>query len=136
MPWYGYIHPVLALLTFGYGVTIGQLTLSRLGEWDFPLRRLRQRTLIYFLLTLANLGLGLLFNALLTGQGKAVRLLAHLPLAIAAAVLALLATLVTYGKARPGEVPASLRWHPLFTVASLALIMTMGFTALLKVFGI
>lgn len=136
MPWYGYIHPVLALLTFGYGVTIGQLTLSRLGEWDFPLRRLRQRTLIYFLLTLANLGLGLLVNAILAGQGRAVKLLAHLPLAIAAAVLALLATLVTYGKARPGEVPPSLRWHPLFTVASLALIMTMGFTALLKVFGI
>ncbi|MGB9741907.1 MAG: hypothetical protein ACP5JB_05285 [candidate division WOR-3 bacterium] len=137
MPWFGYIHPLLAIFTLGYGVTIGQLSLSRLGDWDFPLRRLRKRTLVYFLLTVVNVGIGLLVNTLLASRSQGVKLLAHLPLAIAVSVLALLALLVTYGRSRkPGELAPSLRWYPMLIVASLALIMTMGFTALLKVLKI
>jgi fatty acid desaturase len=137
MRWYGYIHPLLAIVTLFYGVTIGQLALSRLDDWDFPLRRLRTRTLIYFILTVINIGLGLLFNFLLSQSGKPMKLLAHLPLAITVSVLALLATIITYSRSKkPGELAPSLRWHPLLITASLALIMTMGFTALLKVLKI
>ncbi|GEM_PF-614035 len=137
MPWYGFLHPIFAIITFVYGATIAQLTLSKLEEWDFPLRRLRQRTLIYFLLTLGNLVLGILFNTILASQGHQVKLLAHIPMAIAVCILALLATFVTHIRTqRPGELPHSIRWHPLFTVASLAIIMTMGLLALLKVLKI
>jgi hypothetical protein len=133
MPWFGFIHPVLAILTLVYGITIGQITLARLGQWDFPLRRVRMRTFIYFLLTVFNLGLGLLMNAILAARGREVKLLLHLPLAITACALGFLATLTTFSKGKPGELAPTMRWHPVLIVASLALIMTMGFTALLKV---
>jgi hypothetical protein len=137
MPWFAYIHPLLAIFTLGFGLSIGQLSLSRLGDWDFPLRHLRFRTLLYFILTVVNLGIGLFVDTLLGVHGRAVKLLAHLPLAIAVAVLALLALLVTYGKSRkPGELAPALRLYPMLIIASLALIMTMGFTALLKVLKI
>ncbi|MGQ9708844.1 MAG: hypothetical protein ACUVUR_08255 [bacterium] len=132
MPWFGYIHPILAILTLVYGITIGQTTLSRMGQWDFPMRRVRVRTFIYFLLTVVNLGLGILINTILARRGGEVKLIIHLPLAIATSVLALLSTLVTFSKGKPGELAPMMRWHPVLVVASLALIMTMGFTALLK----
>lgn len=134
MPWYGFIHPVLALVTLVYGLTIGKVSLSRLDEWDFPLRQVRKRTFIFALLTILNLGLGLLVNAILAGKGRGVHLVAHLALAILVAALALLATLVTFSKSRPGQLPPTMRWHPILLVASLALIMTMGFIVVLKVF--
>ncbi len=137
MPWYGFIHPILAIITFVYGTTIAQLTISKLEEWDFPLHRLQKRSMIYFLLTLANLILGFLFNTILANQGRRIVLLAHSPMAVTATILALLATLVTRVKSRrPGELPPVIRWHPLLAIASLALIMTMGFLALLKLLKI
>lgn len=134
MPWYGYIHPVLALVTLIYGLTIGKVSLSRLDDWDFPLRLVRKRTFIFALLTILNLGVGLLVQAILVGSGKGFHLVAHLPLAILVVALALLATLVTFSKSRPGELPPIMRWHPILIVISLALTMTMGFITLLRVF--
>ncbi len=134
MPWYGFIHPVLAILTLIYGLNIGKVSLSRLGEWDFPLRRVRRRTFIFALLTILNLGLGLLVNTVLAGRGQRVELVAHLPLAILVSASALLATLVTFSKGPLGELPPRMRWHPILITIGLALIMTMGFIALLKIF--
>ncbi len=134
MPWYGFIHPVLAIGTMIYGLTIGRVSLSRLGEWDFPLNRIRKRTFIFAILTILNLGLGLLINTILAGRGQRVALVGHLPLAILVSAFGLLATLVTFSKSLPGEVSPRMRWHPILIVASLALIMTMGFIAILKVF--
>ncbi len=136
MPWFGFIHPLLAIFTFIYGLTIGQVSLSRLDDWDFPLRRVRKRTLIFFLLVVANFLLGLVVNIILGARGERVVLFAHLPIAIAITVFTLLATLITFSKGRLGELPEKMRWHPILVVISLALIMTIAFTALLKVLRI
>ncbi len=136
MPWYGFIHPLLAVFTFIYGLTIGQVSLSRLDDWDFPLRRVRKRTLIFFLLTVANFILGLVANIILGARGARVVLFAHLPMAIVIMVFALLATLITFSKGRFGELPEKMRWHPILVVVNLALILTMAFIALLKVLRI
>ncbi|MBM3314843.1 hypothetical protein FJY71_03245 [candidate division WOR-3 bacterium] len=117
----------------GYGLTVGQTSLSRLGEWDFPLRRLRWRTFFFFLLCIVNLLIGLFVNAQLRAQGRGIELTAHLLISIATCVLALLAALVTFSPGRPGEIPPLLRWHPVLSVASLGLILTNGLLALLKI---
>ncbi|MEO0079411.1 MAG: hypothetical protein ABIK44_01880 [candidate division WOR-3 bacterium] len=134
MPWFGFIHPALALFTLFYGLRIGQTSLTKLADWDFPLRVMRARTLRYFLLTVANLILGFVFQIVLAAQGRPVRLLGHLPLAIAVVLLTLFADLATFGRQKPGELPRMIRWHPILVIASLALILTMGFTGLLKLF--
>jgi len=131
MPWFGFIHPLAALLTFVYGLRIGQVSLSKLADWDFPLRRIRTRSLRFFLFTVANLGLGLFFTAILAGQGRSVRLPGHRVLGIAVVVASLAAVFATFGKSRPGQLPKTMRWHPIATVISLALILTMGFLGLL-----
>lgn len=137
MPWYGYIHPVLAIATMVYGVKIAQVSVARLLEWDFPLRQQRNRTVIFFLLCIANLVLGLLVNSLLRGQGRGVNLTFHLPLAIIICVLALLATLVTFARPRqPGEVPGLMKFHPWLVVLPVVGIMTAGFIGLLAAFGV
>lgn len=136
MPWFGFIHPLLAVFTLGYGMTIGQISLSRLEDWDFPLRRVRKRTLIFFFLTLANFLVGLIVNIILAKTSARVKIFAHMPMAVVTVVLAFLAALLTFSKGRPGELPPRMRWHPMLVIASLALIMTMGFTALLKVLKI
>jgi cytochrome bd-type quinol oxidase subunit 2 len=137
MPWFGYIHPLLAIGTMVYGVRIAQVSVSRLLEWDFPLRQQRNRTVIFFLLVIANLVLGFLVNAALRGQGRGVSLTFHLPLAIIICVLALLATLVTFTRARkPGEVSGLMKFHPWLVVLPVVGIMTAGLIGLLKAFGI
>lgn len=136
MPWFGFIHPVLALGAFVYGLFIGQVSMSRLDDWDFPLRRVKRRTVIYFIFTVVSGVIGLLINIILRHQGRGVTIFAHLPMGFAVVVTAFLATVVTMGKRRPGELPQSMRWHPLLIVISLALIMTMGLTALLKILKI
>ncbi|MEO0071367.1 MAG: hypothetical protein ABIK39_04715 [candidate division WOR-3 bacterium] len=132
MPWYGFIHPVLAVLTLIYGIILGQVSLSRLGEWDFPLRRVRTQTIIYFSLVVVNLFLGLWISTILSGRGEEVKIFGHLPLAIISTALIFLAALVTFGRSQPGKLTPFMRWHPIVVVLSLALIMTMGFTAILK----
>ncbi|NPV14368.1 hypothetical protein HPY86_05500 [candidate division WOR-3 bacterium] len=136
MPWFGFIHPIMALGTFVYGLFIGQVSMTKLDDWDFPLRRVKKRTLIYFIFTLISGVFGLVVNAILRSQGRGVVIFAHMPLGIATVVAALLAFVVTMGKRKPGELPQSMRWHPVLVVISLALIMTMAFTALLKVLRI
>uniref|UniRef100_A0A7C4GHN0 Cytochrome b561 domain-containing protein n=1 Tax=candidate division WOR-3 bacterium TaxID=2052148 RepID=A0A7C4GHN0_UNCW3 len=101
-----------------------------MADWDFPLRRVRTRTLVYALLCLANFGAGLLFNNLLSSRRLV--LPAHLTLGIIACVLAVLALLVTLPRGKPGQLSGVIRWHPVLTVASLALIMTLGFLTALR----
>ncbi len=136
MPWFSFIHPILATFTLIYGVLLGQKSLSRLGDWDFPLRRVRTQTVIYFLLVAGNLFLGLTVNAILSGRGQEIEFFGHLPLAIVTVVLVLLAALVTFGRYQFGKLSPIMRWHPILIVLSLALIMTMGFTAVLKLLKI
>ncbi len=136
MPWFGFIHPIMALGTFVYGLFIGQVSMTKLDDWDFPLRRVKKRTLIYFVFTAISGIFGLVVNAILRSQGRGVVIFAHMPLGVATVVAALLALVVTTGKRKPGELPQSMRWHPVLVVISLALIMTMAFTALLKVLRI
>lgn len=130
MPVYAFIHPVLAVATIVWGVTIAQVSMQRMADWDFPLRRVRSRTMIYLLLCTANFGAGLAFNALLAGRRLV--LPAHLTIGIIVCVLALLALLVTLAPGKPGQLPGLMRWHPVLTVASLALIITQGFLTGLK----
>ncbi|MEO0085880.1 MAG: hypothetical protein ABIK37_04545, partial [candidate division WOR-3 bacterium] len=130
MPFYAFLHPVLAVATLVWGIVIAQVSLQRMADWDFPLRRVRARTIVYFLLCAANFGAGLLFNALLSSR-KLV-LPAHLTLGIVVCVLALLALLATLVPGKPGHLPGLMRWHPVLTVASLALIITQGFLTALR----
>jgi len=127
MPFYAFVHPALAVFTLVWGIAVGQVSLAKLAEWDFPLRRVRSRTIVYFLLCVANLGMGLVAAALLAGIGREPKLPLHLVLGIIVCVLALLAALTSFGRSRPGEAPDLMRWHPILVVASLALILTQGF---------
>jgi hypothetical protein len=137
MPWYGFIHPILALATFGYGMRAAQVSVSKLRDWNFPLRRQRTRSTIFFLLCVANLVLGFLATLLMRGRGmKDFTISAHLPLAMATIVLALAASLVTFGQPkRPGELPPVMRLHPMLLVVAGVLILTMVLLGLLKAFG-
>lgn len=133
MPWYGFIHPVFALVSLVYGLAIGQVSLSKLGDWDFPLRRLRRRSFLFFVFCVGNLFLGLFVNLQLRSRGQGAALTAHLPVAIGVCIAAGLAVLVTFSRGKPGEIPPLLRWHPILSVVSLGLILTNGFLVLLKV---
>lgn len=137
MPWYGFIHPLLAVFTLVYGIVTIQTNMSRILDWNFPLRRQRVRGVVFFLLTVANLILGFVISAALRGQGLKFRLIAHVPLAFAVVVLALGASLTMFARPRkPGDIPGLMRINPWLGFIALALTLTMGFTALLVVFGI
>ncbi|MFO7675451.1 MAG: hypothetical protein R6X12_03940 [bacterium] len=137
MPWYGFIHPVLAVGTLVYGVRAAQVSMSKVLDWDFPLRRQRTRSIIFFLLCIANLIVGFAANALMRGRGLDVRLTAHLPLAIVVIAFALVAAVVTYTRPpRPGTVSGLMKLHHWFLIIPSVLILSMGFTGLLKAFGL
>ncbi len=137
MPWYGFIHPLAALATFAYGMTTAQISVSKLREWNFPLRRQRMRSTVFFLLCVGNLVLGFLATLLMRGRGLDIRLPAHLPLAIATTVLALLASVVTFGRPkRPGELSPVMRLHPALLVIAGVLMLTTAMLWLLKAFGV
>lgn len=137
MPWYGFIHPVLAVGTMVYGIATAQTSIKRLGDWDFPLRRQRTRSTVFFLLCVANMVLGFVVRIILRAQASDVALTFHAPLAIITVVLALGASLVTFSQGkRPGELPNLMRLHPWLVVVAVVIIMTMGFIGLLKLFGI
>ncbi len=137
MPWYGFIHPALAVFTMVYGVKVAQVSISKFQDWNFPLRQQRARSTVYFLLCVGNMVLGFVVNLILHGQGFEVQFTFHMPLSIAVIVLALAASLVTFGRPRrPGELTPLLRLHPWLVVVSVVLIMTMGFIGLLAAFGV
>jgi len=137
MPWYAFIHPVLALATFGYGIRTAQVSSSKLREWNFPLRKQRTRSTVFFLLCVGNMAFGFLAKLLMRGQGMEYSISAHVPLAIATIVFALAASLVTFGRPKqPGELPPTMRAHPALLVIAGVLILTMGMLWVLKLFKV
>jgi Mn2+/Fe2+ NRAMP family transporter len=135
MPWYGYMHPAMVVITFGLGLATAQTSISKMNDWDFPMRRQRSRTIVFFLLCLANFAVGLFVNTALRGIHHGVKLTAHLPVSIAVMVVAFAAALVTFARSRPGEVATVMRWHSILMVACLALVLTMGFLSALILFS-
>ena len=136
MPWYGFIHPILAIVTLIIGMLIGQVSLTKINDWDFPLRRQRSRSILFFVLCAANFLIGLLAAILIRGGGGKVKLAGHIPLAVAAMLFSMLAALVTFTKSKPGDLSGSMRMHPLLILAALACVFTMGLIAVLAIFKI
>jgi hypothetical protein len=132
MPWYGFIHPLIAIGSIALGLVTAQTSLSKVSDWDFPMRRQRSRTIYFFLLCIVNFVMGLLVNLALRGIHQGVVLSGHLTLSIIVMVLALGATLLTFTRSEPGQTPPHMRWHATFMVAAVALILTMGFLTGLK----
>jgi hypothetical protein len=130
MPWYGFIHPAVALGTLALGLVTGQVSLSRLTQWDFPLSTQRNRSVVFFLLTIVNFVLGLLVAADLRGHGFKASLTGHMPLAIITMVLALIAAIVTFTRGQRGEASGAMRLHPILILAALACIFTNGLLVL------
>ncbi len=134
MAWYAFVHPVLVVGALVLGLITAQTGLSKVNDWDFPLRKQRTRTIVFFLLCVVNFGVGLFVNTVLRGVHKGIQMTAHLPFSIAVLVLALLAALVTFSPSQPGKVSPLLRYHSILTTIALALILTMGFIGLINLF--
>jgi len=135
MPWYGFIHPLLALGTLWLGLVTAQTSLSKVSDWDFPLRRQRNRSIVFLLLCVANFGLGLFVNTALRGIHKPVRMPGHVVLSIVVLSTAFLAALVTFTRSKPGETPPLMRWHAVLSIIAVASILTMAFLGGLKLIG-
>jgi len=135
MPWYGFIHPLLALGTFVLGLVTAQTSLSKVSDWDFPMRRQRSRSIAFLLLCIANFVLGLLVNMGLRSVHKGVALSGHMSLSIVALVAAFIAALLTFTRSQPGQTPPQMRWHAVLTILATALILTMAFLTGLKLIG-
>jgi len=136
MPWYGFIHPLLAIGTLAVGLVTGQVSLTNINDWNFPMRRQRYRSIVFFLMCVANFLIGLGAAALIRGHGGKVKLAGHMPLAVIAMIFSLAAALVTFTKSRPGDLSGLMRLHPVLIVVSLAVIFTMGFITVLAIFHI
>ncbi len=136
MPWYGFIHPILALATIAYGVVTGQTSLARINDWNFPQRKQRYRSVIFLMMVAANFVIGLAATALIRGTGRELKLPVHRPLAITAIFLAVIAALVTFSQGKRGEVSSLMRLHPVIMILVLVVLFTMGFITALSVFGI
>jgi hypothetical protein len=134
MAWYAFIHPVLAVAALGIGLVTAQTSLSKISDWDFPLRKQRSRTITFFLLCVANFGTGLFVNTALRDAGRGIKLTAHLPLSIAVMAITFVAALVTFSRSKLGEVSPLMRYHSVLTTIALALILTMGFLGLIALF--
>ena len=135
MPWYGFIHPFTAVLTLILGIKTAQTSMSRVQDWDFPVRKIRNRTVLFALLVVFNMVIGFIFNVVLAGSGLDVALLGHLPLSIIAVVLAIGAALISFTRSRkPGEVSELMKFHGWIVAIALAAIMTMSFIGVLKLF--
>lgn len=135
-PWYGLIHPALAVFTLGYGLRIAQIALSRINDWDYPLRQQRNRTITYLLLCVGNFVTGMFFATIIRGRGLELKLPGHLVLSVIVLGVTALATVVTFGRSRMGEVAPITRLHPILMVISLTGVLTQGILTLLRVFGI
>lgn len=137
MSWYGFIHPVLAIVTMVYGVRVAQTSMSKVLDWDFPLRRQRTRSIVFFILCFANLGLGYVVDAAMRGGGRGVSLTFHVPLAVIVCLFALVAAVLPFTRSRrPGELSGVMKLHHWFIIVPVVIILTMGFTGLLAAFGL
>jgi len=135
MPWYGFIHPALAIGTLALGLVTAQTSLSKVSDWDFPMRRQRSRTIIFLLLCIANFVMGLFVNMGLRSIHKGVVLSGHMTLSIIVLIAALGAALITFTRSEPGQTPPHMRWHATLTIVAVALMLTMTFIAGLKLIG-
>ncbi len=134
MPWYAFIHPLLAIGTLVLGLVTAQTSLSKVTEWDFPMRRQRNRTIAFLLLCIANFVMGLIVSMALQTMHKGIALSGHMPLSIVVLVVAFVATLLTFTRSEPGQTPPHMRWHATLLAAAVALILTMAFLTALKLF--
>ena len=136
MPWYGFIHPALAIGTLALGLVTAQTSLSRVSDWDFPMRRQRSRSIAFLMLCIANFVMGLLVNMGLRGIYKGVELAGHMTLSIIVLIAALGAALLTFTRSEPGKTPPHMRWHATILIAAVALMLTMTFLVGLKLIGV
>jgi hypothetical protein len=135
MPWYGFIHPALAIGTLALGLVTAQTSLSKVSDWDFPMRRQRSRSIAFLLLCIADFIMGLFVNMGLRSIHKGVVLSGHMTLSIIVMVAAFGAALITFTRSQPGQTPPHMRWHATLTVAAVALMLTMSFLTGLKLIG-
>lgn len=135
MPWYAFIHPLLAIGTMVLGLVTAQTSLSRVTEWDFPMRRQRSRSIAFLLLCIANFVMGLIVSMALQSMHKGLVLSGHMTLSIAVLVAAFGATLLTFTRSEEGKTPPHMRWHAILLAAAVALILTMAFLTGLKLIG-
>lgn len=135
MPWYGFIHPAIAIGTIALGLVTAQTSLSKVSDWDFPMRRQRSRSISFLMLCIANFVMGLLVNLGLRNTHKGVVLSGHMTLSIIVLVAAFGAALITFTRSEPGQTPPHMRWHATLMTAAVALMLTMTFLVGLKLIG-
>jgi hypothetical protein len=135
MPWYGFIHPALAIGTMVLGLVTAQTSLSRVSDWDFPMRRQRSRSISFLMLCIANFVMGLFVNMALRSIHRGVVLSGHRTLSIVVLIAAFVAALLTFTSSEPGQTPPHMRWHAILMVAAVALMLTMTFLIGLKLIG-
>jgi hypothetical protein len=135
MPLYGFIHPLLAIGTLALGLVTAQTSLSRVSDWDFPMRRQRTRSIYFLMLCIVNFIIGLFVNMGLRNIHKGVVVSGHMTLSIIVLVAALGATLLTFTRSEPGQTPPHMRWHATLMIAAVALMLTMTFLFGLKLIG-
>ncbi len=135
MPWYAFVHPALALGTIALGLVTAQTSLSKVSDWDFPMRRQRSRTIAFLMLAIVNFIIGLFVNLALRGIHKGVVLSGHMTLSIIVLVAGFIAALLTFTRSEPGRTPPQMRWHATFMIAAVALMLTMTFLVGLKLIG-
>jgi heme A synthase len=135
MPWYGFIHPVIAIGTIALGLVTAQTSLSKVSDWDFPMRRQRSRSIAFLMLCIAGFIIGLLVNMGLRNIHKGVVLSGHMTLSLIVLIAAFGAALLTFTGSEPGKTPPHMRWHATLVVAAVALMLTMTFLVGLKLIG-
>jgi heme A synthase len=135
MPWYGFIHPVIAIGSIALGLVTAQTSLSKVSDWDFPMRRQRSRSIAFLMLCIANFVMGLLVNMGLRNIHKGVVLSGHMTLSIIVLIAAFGAALLTFTRSESGKTPPHMRWHATLMVAAVALMLTMTFLVGLKLIG-
>jgi hypothetical protein len=135
MPWYGFIHPIMAIGSIALGLVTAQTSLSGVSDWNFPMRRQRSRSITFLMLCIANFVIGLLVNMGLRNTHKGVVLSGHMTLSIIVLIAAFMAALVTFARSEPGKTPPHMRWHAILMIAAVALMLTMTFLVGLKLIG-
>ena len=135
MPWYGFIHPILAIGTIALGLVTAQTSLSKVSDWDFPMRRQSSRSIFFLMLCIANFVMGLFVSMCLRSIHKGVVLSGHLTLSIIVLIAAFGAALVTFTRSEPGKTPPHMRWHAILIIVAVALMLTMTFLVGLKLIG-
>ena len=135
MPWYAFLHPILAIGTLVLGLVTAQTSLSKVSDWDFPMRRQRSRSIAFLLLCIANFVIGLFVNMALRSVHNGVALSGHMTLSIVVMLAAFIAALITFTRSQPGQTPPQMRWHAVLAILATALILTMAFLTGLKLIG-